>query len=108
LDRSFTNCQHKISGPGGNKVETKGIKIFIDELKKLNGLNVLINIEHKLYGDQSIKCALRVLDDEERLGFVTNGQEIYIYKNEICRFWGNDGLYYFADKIMQIEIKKTK
>jgi hypothetical protein len=89
-------------------VITKGIKFFIDELKKLNGIEVFINIEHKLYGDQSIKCALQVLDDEERLGFITNGQEIYIYKNEICRFRGNDGLYYFADKIMQIEIKEIK
>jgi hypothetical protein len=107
LECSFTNYQNKISAPGGNNVNTKGIKIFIDELKKLNGVQVLINIEHKLYGDQSIKCALQVLDDEERLGFVTNGQEIYMYKNEIYRFRANDGSYCFADKIMQIEIRKN-
>ena len=89
-------------------METKGIKIFIDELKKLSGINVLINIKHKLYGDQRIQCALQVLDDEERIGFVTNNQEIYIYKNELCRFWGNNGLYYFADNIMLIEIRKIK
>jgi hypothetical protein len=86
-------------------METKGIKNFTDELKKLNGLNVLINIEHKLYGDQSIKCALQVLNDEERLGFVTNGQEIYIYKDDIRHFGAYCGLYYFADKIMKVEIR---
>lgn len=87
---------------------TKGINFFIDKLKKLNGINVLINIEHKLYGDQSIKCALQIINDEERLGFAVNNQEIYIYKNEICHFWGENGLYYFADAIMKIEIREIE
>jgi hypothetical protein len=89
-------------------VETKDIKFFTDELKILSGTNVSIKIEHKLYGNQSIKCALQILNDEERLGFVINYQEIYVYKNEILHFWENDGLYYFADKVMNINIKKVE
>lgn len=93
---------------GENEVITKGIKFFIDKLKKLNGTNVSINIEHKLYGDQSIKCALQTINDEERLGFAVNDQEIYIYKNEMCHFGEDNGLYYFADAIMKIEIREIK
>ena len=83
------------------------LKLFIDELKKFNGTNVFIKIKHQLYGDQSIQCAFQIVDDEERLGFSVNTQEIFIYKGHICNFGKNDGSYYFADDIMNIEIRKT-
>lgn len=85
-----------------------GIKAFIEELKKINGADVLIHIGNKLYGDQNIKCAFHIVNDEERLGFSINEQEIFIYKNEICNFELNDGVYYFADKVMYIKIRKVQ
>ena len=60
-----------------------GIKDLIEALKKIAGINVLINIGHKLYGDQNIKCAFHIINDEKRLGFLVNDQEIYIEKEKI-------------------------
>ena len=87
-------------------VSYKGVIEFIQILKKIDGENVKINIKHKLYGDQNLQVALRILDNEERLGFLVNGQEVYIQKNEISDVGAKDGLWYFADKIMCITIRK--
>ena len=87
-------------------VSYKGVIEFIQILKKIDGKNVKINIKHKLYGDQNLQVALRILDNEERLGFLVNGQEVYIQKNEISDVGAKDGLWYFADKIMCITIRE--
>lgn len=83
-----------------------GIKDFIEELKKLELSSVWINIGHKLYGDQNVKCAFQLINDEKRLGFLINNQEIYIEKNKICSSGIKGKLYYFADDIMCIKIRR--
>ena len=83
-----------------------GIKDLIEALKKIEGINVLINIGHKLYGDQNIKCAFHIINDEKRLGFLVNDQEIYIEKEKIKNIGIKGDLYYFADEIMCIKIRK--
>lgn len=87
-------------------ISCKGITEFIETLKRIEGLKVNINIGHKLYGDQNLQVALQIIDDEERLGFLANEQEIYIKKNKISDVGAKDGLWYFADKIMCIKIRK--
>ena len=65
----------------------------------------MISISHGLYGKQKIKCALDSIIDEDRIGFrVKNGQEIFIYRNDIIDYSIKDGMY-FADNIMGINIK---
>ena len=83
-----------------------GIKDLIDELKNIEGLNVWIHIYNKLYGDQNIKCAFQIVNDEKRIGSLVNGQESYIEKNRICSIGMKSGLYYFADDIMCVKIRK--
>ena len=83
-----------------------GIKDLIDRLKEIQGVGVCINIGHKLYGDQNLKCAFQLLNDEKRLGFLINKQDIYIEKNRICDIGIKGELYYFADDIMCIKIRK--
>ena len=85
---------------------TNGIKDLIDKLKKISGVDVWVHIGHKLYGDQNIKCAFQMVNDEKRLGFLANGQEIYVEKNEITDIGIKGDLFYFADKIMCIKIRK--
>jgi hypothetical protein len=82
-----------------------GIKDLTKELKKIEDKNVWIHITHDLYGNQNIKCAFQLLDDEERLGFLVGEQEIYINKNEICNIGIKGNLIYFADNIMCIKIR---
>ena len=83
-----------------------GIKDLIEVLKKIEGENVWINITHDLYGNQNIKCAFQLYDNEERIGFLAGEQEIYIYKKDICNIGIKGNLIYFADKIMCIKIRK--
>lgn len=84
---------------------SNGIKDLIELLKKTERNNVCIDIAHDLYGDQKIRCAFRLLNDEERLGFLIGEQEIYINKNEICNIGIKGNLIYFADKVMCIKIR---
>ena len=74
-------------------------------IKELQGQQVLIQIAHKLYGDQKIKCAFQLLEDEKRLGFLVGKQEIYIAKDKIVRYGIEGNLCYFADDLMEIKIK---
>ncbi len=85
---------------------TNGIKELIEILKNINGENVWIHIKHDLYGDQNLKCAFQLLSDEERLGFLIGTQEIYIEKNRIQNIGVQDNLFYFADDLMCIKIRK--
>lgn len=81
-----------------------GIENFIEEL---NGKRVKIEITHKLYGNQIIEYDLCVLNDEGRLGFHINEQEIYINKRDILDYGIKEGAYFWLDKIMRIEIQTT-
>ena len=86
-------------------MEIKGINVIEEVLKKHNGENAVIRISHKLYGTQKIKLKLDYVFDEERVGFrVKNGQEIFVYKNEIVDYGTKDGIY-FADELMEVNIK---
>ena len=83
----------------------KGINILEKTLRENNGTDVCIDISHKLYGPQKIKCELNYICNDERIGFrVKNGQEIFIYKSDIVDYNIKDGIY-FADNIMEINIK---
>lgn len=84
-----------------------GIEKFIADLKTINGKRVKIEIVHKLYGDQTIEYDLCVLDDKGRLGFRINGQEIYLNKTDILDYGIIKGMYFWADKIMRLEIQTT-
>ena len=83
----------------------KGINILEETLRENKGKDAIISIFHKLYGSQKIKCELDQIFDSERIGFrVKNGQEIFIYKSDIVDYGIKDGIY-FADNIMEINIK---
>lgn len=86
-------------------METKGINILKEKLMMYNGEDVVINIFHKLYGDQKIQCNLYCICDEGRIGFKTNnGQYIFINQNDVIDYGVKDGIY-FADDVMKIMIK---
>lgn len=84
-----------------------GIEKFIEELKKINGKHVQIEIVHKLYGVQKIEYDLCILNDKGRLGFYINEQEIYLNKGDILDCGIIQGVYFWADKIMKVKIQTT-
>ena len=87
-------------------MEIKGIHIIKEALERYKKESVIINTFHKLYGKQKIICNLDYIFDEKRIGFkATNGQEIFIYRDEIIDYGIKDGIY-FADSLMEINIRK--
>lgn len=84
-----------------------GIEKFIEDLNKINGKYVKIKITHKLYGNQKIEYDLCVLNDKGRLGFCFDEQEIYLNKWDILDYGIIQGVYFWADKIMRLEIQTT-
>lgn len=79
---------------------------LIEKLVGIEGENVWVNIGHKLYGDQNVKCAFHIVNNEEHLGFSINDQRIYIEKDKICQIGIKENLYYFSDEVMCIKIRK--
>ena len=87
-------------------MEIKGINIIKEALRKYSMESVLISTFHKLYGKQKIACNLDYIFDAKRVGFrIPNGQEIFIYRDEIIDYGIEDGIY-FADSLMKIQITK--
>ena len=87
------------------KVKIKGINILEKVFVENNGKDAIVSISHKLYGNQKLKCKLDYIFDETKIGFkVVNGQEIFIYKNDLISYDIQDGIC-FADKLMEIKIK---
>ena len=81
------------------------IKGINELLEKYNGKDATIRISHKLFGTQKIELKLSYIFDKNRIGFrVGNGQEIFIYTNDIIYFGIGNGIY-FADDLMRIDIK---
>lgn len=87
-------------------METKGINELKKVLEKHNGEDAVISISHKLYGNEKkIKYKLDYFLDERRIGLrVKNGQELYIYNNELQDYETNDNIF-FEDDVMRIDIK---
>lgn len=100
----FTN--EKSTNQGDKELRENNIRELIEGLKRIEGEKVWINIGHKLYGDQNVKCAFHIVNNEEHLGFSINNQEIYIDKEKICHVGISDKLYYFADEVMCLKIRK--
>ncbi len=84
-----------------------GIEKFIEEVSKINGKHVRIEIQHKLYGNQVLEYGLCLLNDKGRLGFYINDQEIYLIKGAILDYGINKGMYFWADQVMTIKIHTT-
>ena len=92
----------------GTKVEIKGINAIEEILKRNKGEDAIISISHKLYGNQKLKLKLDCIVDENRIGVrVKNGQEIFVYKNEMIDCGIKDGIY-IADDLMKISIKLNR
>ena len=100
----FTN--ENSTNQGDIELRENNMRELIEGLKGIEGENVWINIGHKLYGDQNVKCAFHIINNEEHLGFSINEQEIYIEKDKICNVGISDELYYFTDEVMCLKIRK--
>ena len=72
---------------------------------QLANKNCMVVIEHALFDKQQYECeALQVINDDERIGVVIKGRELFINKPDVEDFWVYDNAYIVKDKMMKITI----
>ena len=72
---------------------------------QLANKNCMVVIEHALFDTQQYECeALQVINDDERIGVVIKGKELFVYKSDVEDFWVYDNAYIVKDKMMKITI----
>lgn len=76
---------------------------LIDALKEIEGENVNIYTEHKLFGKQHIQMKF-VPETEVGWGFRVRGQAIYIDKDDVVSYDINNGKVEIKGKMMTIKI----
>lgn len=54
---------------------------------QLANKNCTVIIEHVLFDKQQYECeALQIVNDDERIGVVIKGRELYVYKQDVKSF----------------------
>lgn len=69
-----------------------------------NGKKVSIFLRHQVYGTQRAVGILNLFQDTEKIGFINNGNKVFVYYNEIESFEYNDKELNFVGQPLSIKI----
>ena len=72
---------------------------------ELANKSCMVVIEHALFDKQQYECeALQVINDEERIGVVIKGRDLFSYKHDVNNFIVHDNVYMVEDDMKTITI----
>ena len=72
---------------------------------ELTNKNCMVVIRHMLFDKQQFECdRLQVINDENRIGVVIKGREIFMHKSDVKDFWVHDNAYTVEGKMMKITV----
>lgn len=78
--------------------------IFFEQWDKLENSKAKVLLQHSLFGRQIHTCdSLRVINDD-RLGVILKGQDIFVNKEEIIDTEERNGMYMVSDGRLKILI----
>jgi hypothetical protein len=80
---------------------------FMRKFTQLNGIAAKVVLEHCLFDRQVFVCnELQTINDDERIGLVLKGQEMFLYKQDVkvAEIQGN--MYMVSDGRMGIVVNK--
>lgn len=81
---------------------------FFEKWDKLENLKSKVILKHTLFGRQLHSCdALHIINDD-RLGLVLKGQEVFVYKQHIAQIELSDGMYTVSDGKLTITLIVNK
>lgn len=65
-----------------------------------------VNIKHKIFGENKIKCAINgLIDKDNKIGIIVHGKEIFCYKQDYkYRFIEKNDRIIMSDGLMEIDI----
>ena len=79
---------------------------FIRRFAQLNGKRAVITLEHCWFEKQRFEIKqVNVIEDNERLGLILRGQEVFVYKHQLCEIQMDEHIIMFADDKLRILIK---
>jgi hypothetical protein len=78
---------------------------FSEQWNKAENKKGIVYLEHSLFGGQTIECdALRIINDDEKIGVIVKGQEKFVKKSIATVIPVNDKLS-ISDGKLKISIK---
>ena len=81
---------------------------FFEQWDKLENLKAKVLLKHSLFGRQIHNCDVLHIINDNRLGVVLKGQEIFVDKDQIVYTEADDGMYTVSDGKLQITVFVNK
>lgn len=80
-----------------------------DEWKQLQGLRGKVTLKHLLFGEQQYGCdEIQVIDNDEKIGIVVKGTELFVYKQKVVEFCVKGNTYTIGDDMLEIRVIVNK
>jgi hypothetical protein len=80
-----------------------------DEWKQLQGLRGKVTLKHLLFGEQQYVCdEIQVINNDEKIGIVVKGTELFVYKQKVVEFCVNGNTYTIGDDMLEIRVIVNK
>ena len=82
---------------------------FMRQFTHLNGLCGKVLLEHCLFDKQAFYCdALQTIEDDEKIGLVLKGNDIFVYKSQLKLAKSYDNLCILSDGRLTITVIVNK
>ena len=81
---------------------------FFEQWDKLKNLKAKVLLKHSLFGRQIHNCDVLQIINDDRVGVVLKGQEIFVYKQDAILTNIHEGAYTVCDGTLQITIFVNK
>jgi hypothetical protein len=81
---------------------------FFEQWDKLENLKAKVLLQHSLFGRQMHNCDSLSMINDDRVGLVLKGQEIYMDKRNIIYHQIENGMYTISDGNLSITIFVNK
>ena len=80
-----------------------------DEWDQLQGLRGKVTLKHLLFGEQQYGCdELQVINNDEKIGIVVKGAELFVYKQKVVEFCISGNVFVVGDDMLDIEVIVNK
>lgn len=81
---------------------------FFEKWDKLENLKAKVILKHSLFGRQMHNCDSVHIINDDRIGLILKGQEIFVDKTRIVQTEANEGMYTVSDGVLQITVIVNK
>lgn len=81
---------------------------FFEQWDNLENLKAKVLLKHSLFGRQMHNCEILKTINDDRIGLVLKGQEIFMDKNHITNYKFENGMYTISDGKLTITVFVNK